>query len=242
MDEDAILEHEARLAAEEAAAVAEKAAAATTREQPPFSLQALVADKRPDSSRSHSSALFLKYHEAGQRFQFHPGYAAFQPARAAQRRLRKPDSYDALARESLQRATRRAAHSLLDEGISPGELHGSRMSVNRRWLGPGWRADARRDPALRLESAETRTTEELERASLPRVKDEWDGERRRAAARREREHANRRQRWGTPTSVPGDDETLSGAHAAQLRLLEKMGLSGRLKGSQSEGSLVARRR
>ena len=102
--------------------------------------------------------------------------------------------------------------------------------VNRRWLGPGWQADHKRDPTMRLKSAETRTTDELERVSLPRIKDEWDGERRRAAARRASTHADcQRARRLSNTSLEAEamDEELSAAHAAQLRLLERMGATRR---------------
>ena len=128
----------------------------------------------------------------------------------------------------LQRVVRSTSRSLLDEGISMGEIYASKQVccwplhlptffarphvscihhhqsstsraaapqvLNKRWFGPGWQpwgsqgnsswGPGNRDPSTRLESAQSRTIEELTHAAVPRVKDEWDGERKRAARRR----------------------------------------------------------
>ena len=71
--------------------------------------------------------------------------------------------------------------------------------LNKRWLGPGWQpwgsqgnsswGPGNRDPSTRLESAQSRTIEELTHAAVPRIKDEWDGDRKRAVRRRAQEQA-----------------------------------------------------
>ena len=75
--------------------------------------------------------------------------------------------------------------------------HTRAQVLNKRWLGPGWQpwgsqgnsswGAGDRDPSTRLESAQSRTIEELTHAAVPRVKDEWDGDRKRAARRRAQE-------------------------------------------------------
>ena len=85
---------------------------------------------------------------------------------------------------------------------------GCAQVLNKRWFGPGWQpwgsqgnsswGPGNRDPSTRLESAQSRTIEELTHAAVPRVKDEWDGERKRAARRRAQEQELARRKSNFP--------------------------------------------